>query len=225
MGRVPPIPGGPIRLALVMLALVGCGGVGAAPTAPGEVVAPTEPVPSMRQGPSPEVGVALPTLAPHAVLNRVPTRVRVPKLDIDLPVIQPPPQPDHFPFCDVAEYLPAMSRPGRAGTTYLYAHARPGMFLPILESSTIRGGASMIGLRVEVYSSDERLFTYQVTDVRRHVTSLDFAYRATVEQLILQTSEGPPGTAGKTMLIAAPRDEKPAAPTDALPEAKPVPCV
>jgi hypothetical protein len=157
-------------------------------------------------------------------MNRVPTRVRVPQLRIDLPIVAPPPEPDHFPWCNVAEYVPAMSRPGRPGTTFLYAHARAGMFLPILEASRLRSGRSMIGARVEVYTSDDRLFTYDVTEVRRHVVSLEFAYRATAEQLILQTSEGPRGTPGKTMLIAAPRDEQRASRTDATPDAHPVSC-
>jgi hypothetical protein len=161
---------------------------------------------------------------PESVLNRVPTRVRVPDLHIDLPVVKPPPDPDHFPFCNVAEYLPSMSRPGRPGTTYLYAHAREGMFLPILEASRIADGRSMLGMRVDVYTSDGRRFDYEVSEVRRHVVSLDFAFRATSEQLILQTSEGPRGTPEKTTVIAAPRDERPATSGEALPTADPVRC-
>lgn len=168
--------------------------------------------------------VALPTLRPLSEVERVPTRVRVAALRIDLPVIAAPFDPHHYPFCDVAEFVDQMSRPGRAGTTYLYAHAREGMFLPILDASRVDDGKSMLGLRVEVYTSDDRLFTYDVTEVRRHVTSLDFAYRATVEQLILQTSEGPHGTPGKTMLIAIPVGEVAAAHTAAHPVAHPVSC-
>ena len=166
----------------------------------------------------------LPTLLPDSVLNRVPTRVRVTGLGIDLPVVAPPPDADHFPYCNVAEYLPSMSRPGRPGTTYLYAHARPGMFLPILEASQTNGGRSMVGLRVDVFASDDRRFTYEVVDVLRHVVSLDFAYRTTTEQLILQTSEGPTGTTGKTMLIALPRADEAAGPAEARPPADPIPC-
>jgi hypothetical protein len=203
---------------------------GCDPAAPGErspdvvIAAPSPNVDAA--GPTvPSLAAAgLPTLVPESVLNRVPTRVRVPGLHIDLPVIAPPPDPDHFPFCNVAEYLPSMSRPGRPGTTYLYAHAREGMFLPILDASRVAGGRSMLGLRVDVYTSDERRFTYEVTEIRRHVTSLEFAYLATTEQLILQTSEGPRGTPEKTTVIAVPRDEYAAPPSEALPEADPVPC-
>jgi hypothetical protein len=144
------------------------------------------------------------------VQDRVPTRVRFPDLGIDLPVVEPPPDPNHYPFCNVAEFLPTMSVPGRPGTTFLYAHARAGMFLPILEASGVAGGRAMVGAEVEVYTSDDRIFTYNVTTVERHATSLDPAYRATSEQLILQTSEGPHGTIPKTMVIAAPNGDAPA---------------
>ena len=173
---------------------------------------------------SSRVVTVLPTLVPDSVLNRTPTRVVVPRFEIDLPVIEPPPDPDHFPYCNVAEYLPTMSRPGRPGTTYLYAHARSGMFLPILEAAEKGGRRSMVGMRVEVYTSDDRLFTYLVTEVVRHVESLDLAFRATSEQLILQTSEGPVGTPGKTVLIARPDGERAASTVEAQPSARPVRC-
>ena len=166
----------------------------------------------------------LPTLLPPSVLNRVPTRVRVTGLGVDLPVVPPPPEPNHYPYCNVAEFISTMSRPGRPGTTFLYAHARVGMFLPILEASRVREGEGMIGMKVEIFTSDNRLFTYEVAEVRRHVISLDFAYRATTEQAILQTSEGPRGTPGKTLLIAVRLDEQPASRSDAQPVAHPVAC-
>ena len=169
-------------------------------------------------------GAGLPTLVPEAVLQRRPTRVRIDQLRIDLPIVEPPPDPSHFPYCDVAEFLPALSRPGRPGATFLYAHARAGMFLPILEASLDRDGRSMLGMQVEVFTSDERQFVYEVTEVRRHVVSLEFAYRITAEQLILQTSEGPRATREKTILVADPRSEAVASADDARPHANPVRC-
>ena len=166
----------------------------------------------------------LPTLLPQSILDRVPTRVRVRALGIDLPVVAPPDDPGHYPVCNVAEFLPTMSVPGRPGTTFLYAHARPGMFLPILEASRAADGRAMLGDRIDVYTSDDRVFEYRVIDVQRHVTSLDAAYRATGEQLILQTSEGPHGTIPKTMIVATPRGERPAEHADAHPRAQAVRC-
>jgi hypothetical protein len=172
---------------------------------------------------APESSIALPTLVPNEIAARVPTRVRVPKLGIDLPIVRPP-SSEQFPYCDVAEYIPELSRPGRPGATYLYAHARAGMFLPILDASLIHDGRSMLGVDVQIYTSDDRLFTYDVIEVRRHVESLDFAYRSEAERLILQTSEGPPGTPGKTLLIAQPVREQPADHASAHPDARPVRC-
>ena len=186
-------------------------------------VTPVSPVPSIADPVSPRAH-GLPTLLPASLLNRLPTRVRVTELAIDLPIVQPPADADHYPFCNVAEFIPTMSRPGRPGTTFVYAHARSGMFLPILEASRVREGRAMIGMRVEIFTSDNRLFTYEVSEVRRHVLSLDFAYRATTEQVILQTSEGPHGTRGKTLLIAVRLDEQRVSRSDAQPVARPIAC-
>ena len=170
-------------------------------------------------------GAGLPTLEPEAVRERVPTRVVVRELGIDLPIVAPAGiSSGRFPWCNVAEFLPTMSRPGRPGPTFVYAHAREGMFLPILVASRVHDGRAMVGIRVQVFTSDDRRFTYEVSQVVRHAVSLDFAYRETAEQLILQTSEGPSGTPGKTMLVALPIAEAPASPADARPEASPVRC-
>jgi len=170
----------------------------------------------------------LPTLAPSAspapssgpVAARVASRVVVPALRIDLPVVKPPNDPDHFPYCDVAEYLPELSQPGFPGTTYLYAHAREGMFLPLLRTAD----AKMLGMLVQVYTSDNLVFLYEISRVLRNQASLDIAFEATEEQLMLQTSEGPRGTIGKTMIIARPLSVGPADPKAAHPTAKPVAC-
>jgi hypothetical protein len=197
------------------------GGPTAQPTAaPTSRPAPTLlPLPSLGPAATPGAG---PTADPASA--RVPTRVRVRALGIDLPIVPPPDDPDHFPYCGVAEYIPVLSRPGLPGTTYIYAHARTGMFLPILEESLRQDGKRMIGMLVEVYTSDDLLFLYEVTSVLRHQTTLDPAYRNGDEQLILQTSEGPRGTIEKTMVVARPLGSGPADPSLAKPEARPVTC-
>jgi hypothetical protein len=144
----------------------------------------------------------------------------VPALGIDLAVVKPPPDPNHFPYCNVAEYLPQLSQPGYPGTTYLYAHARTGMFLPIL----VTPDRAMLGMLVQVYTNDDQVFLYEVTRVLRHQTNLDVAFSATDEQLMLQTSEGPRGTIGKSMLIARPLSVGPADPALANPTPRPLVC-
>ena len=187
---------------------------------PAETPAPTaRPAPTLLPIPSlGPAGTPVPSSSP--VAQRVATRVVVPALRIDLPVVRPPNDPDHFPYCNVAEYLPQLSRPGYPGTTYLYAHARKGMFLPLLET----GGRAMLGMLVQVYTNDNQVFLYEVTRVLRNQSSLELAFEATEEQLMLQTSEGPRGTIGKTMVIARPLSVGPADPGLANPTAKPIAC-
>jgi hypothetical protein len=140
------------------------------------------------------------TPAPTVPADRVATRVVVAALGIDMPVVR---QPDPaYPACDVAMYHEALGQPGQGRATYLYAHARTGMFLPILDASKVDNGAVMLGMIVEVYTSDDQLFLYEVTEVRRHQLDLDAAVAATTEQLWLQTSEGPKGTRPKTQVVA-----------------------
>ena len=62
-----------------------------------------------------------------------------------------------------------LGQPGEGKATYLYAHARTGMFLPLLNQSKIQNGKKMIGMVVELWTNDDQRFLYVITDVRRHV--------------------------------------------------------
>jgi hypothetical protein len=168
--------------------------------------------------PDPSGGSATPGKAAVA------SRVVIPALDIDLPVIRQPGGVNAFPPCNVAMYLQQLHQPGQPGVTYLYAHARTGMFLPILEASKVNNGKRMHGMLVQVYTSDDQLYLYEVVEVRRHVTTLDAALREKRESVWLQTSEGPVGTIEKTQVIALPLSHGPADHTEANPKASPVFC-
>jgi hypothetical protein len=186
--------------------------------------------------------VALPTLPPIDALpsgaastvpspipnpDRVATRVVVEALDIDLPVIKPRGDSSVYPQCDVAMYIQELSQPGNGGATYLYAHARDGMFGPIYERAILKksgGPKSMVGMIAQVYTSDDLLYEYAVTEVRLHQLDLDDAVHATSDELWLQTSEGPKGTPGKTQLLAKPLIALPADHEAAHPPARPVSC-
>lgn len=203
-----------------------------------------EPSPSMAATPgvsvSPgatPVGTAPASIVPDptpAVTPRpgraVATRVVVPALKIDLPVVK---GPNGYPYCNVAMYLhtansasrDAFGQPGEGRATYLYAHARDGMFGPIYELSIVKKNPKkMLGMVVQVYTSDLKLYLYEIREYRLHSTSLSGALNATSEQLWLQTSEGPRGTPGKTQLIAYPISVSEADGREALPKAKPVNC-
>ena len=158
-----------------------------------------------------------PSASPSADPDRVATRVRVAALDIDMPIVE---GPAGYPYCDVAMYLKELKQPGQGGATYLFGHARTGMFLPLLDTPE----KTQLGMVVEVWTSDDYRFLYEIVDVRRAQTSLDDPLAADSEELWLQTSEGPRGTVGKTQVIAEPLSVERADPEDAHPTPKPVDC-
>jgi len=169
----------------------------------------------------------LPSVAPSIPADRVATRIRIAALKIDLPIIvQPDPT---YPACNVAMYLQdaRLGQPGEGRATYIYAHARTGMFLPLLTASKISDGTRMIGMVVEVWTSDDQRFLYVITAVRRHVAfdnAVGPALAVRTEQLWLQTSEGV-GTQPKLQVLADPLSPQESAPdADAHPVPRPVNC-
>jgi hypothetical protein len=181
--------------------------------------APTAtPLPTPVVTPDPD---ATPTLPPEERPRSFATRIVIPDLWIDLPVMRGPPG---YPPCNVAMYMKELAQPGEGRGIYIHAHARDGMFLPILEASKINNGRPMLGMVVQVYTSDDLVFRYEIFEVRRHQTTLLDALAATEEQLWLQTSEGPRGTPGKTQVIARPLSVSPADPSTSQPKPRPRVC-
>lgn len=156
---------------------------------------------------------AEPTVQPTFPADRVATRIVIRRLDIDLPIVLQSDYNPDYPVCDVAMYFPdsRLGQPGQGRATYIYAHARTGMFLPLLLQSQRNNGERMLGMTVEVYTSDSWRYLYTITEVRRHTTTITDALNATTEQLWLQTSEGPSGTIPKLQVVA---EFLSAAPTD-----------
>lgn len=188
-------------------------------TAPPSTTPHVDPAPSLRPTVRPDATPSATTLE-----RAFATRIAVPAMGIDLAVL---PGDDEFPLCDVAQYLREYSQPGEPGTTYIYAHARRGMFLPLLEASREPdNGASMLDMQIEVYTSAGRLHLYEVHVVKRHATDLSLAHELPPagEQLILQTSEGPPGTINKLQVAALPIDVVEADELEAFPEPSPRAC-
>lgn len=223
------------RLLPAALTAAGVTLVGAGLLTYGTQPTPAAPSPSPPASSAPSASPTLlpfPTPEPPATISaspavaRVATRVVVPALRIDLPVVRPPNDPNHFPYCNVAEYVPTLSQPGQQGTTYLYAHARDGMFLPLLLQSRVDNGSAMLGMLVQIYTSDDRVFLYEIARVLRHQSEL---YTRPAEQVVLQTSEGPrkgvPGYTGLVMMVVAnPVSSGPADHAAANPTARPVTC-
>lgn len=213
-----------LRASLLLLAatLVACSS-----TAPGATRA-------LGQTPSPvaTAGATRPVASTDpGVTDDVPSRVVVSSLHIDLPVVSGDltvsGNPADYPLCDVAQYLTTFRFPGHPGTTtWIYGHARDGMFRPILDASTKNDGASLIGAEVDVYSTGLRRYTYRISAVHRH--AVDRSIGATVPpgqgRLVLQTSEGPHGTVPKLQVSADLVATSPASRHDAMPPAAPRGC-
>lgn len=177
---------------------------------------PSGPSPAVTAAPSPT-----PAITPEPGPRAFATRVVVPALKIDLAVVK---GNNGYPLCGVAMYISELGQPGEGYATYLYAHARDGMFGPIYELAHAGNQRRMLGMVVQVYTSDDRLYLYEIREVRLHQLQLDDALTATTEQLWLQTSEGPKGTPGKTQLVAFPISVGGADPADAHPKPRPVAC-
>jgi hypothetical protein len=128
------------------------------------------------------------------------TRVTVSGLGIDLPIIR---GPAGYPKCRVAMYLAAVAQPREPGISFIFAHARTGMFLPLLTRWKIDRGASLIGRTVKVWTSDSYVSYYRITRVRKTTTPMAGVTSLTRERLWLQTSTGPNYTYPKLIVEAS----------------------
>jgi sortase (surface protein transpeptidase) len=193
-----------------------------ATTAPAATVQPTAaPTPTLKPTPSPT-----PMLTPD--VDGTATRIAIPALHIDLPVVE---VPAGYPYCGVAMSLTVDDKlvlPGRQGATYILAHPRRGLFKPILDASQVNDGKAMVGMAVDVYTSRNWRFTYAVTAVHRHVDTgrhaLDGPLAATGPELWLQTGEGPRGTRTALLVSGNLATATPVDQAEAQPSAKPVVC-
>ena len=129
------------------------------------------------------------------------TRVAVSGLGIDLPVIR---GPSGYPPCRVAMYLASAAQPREPGITYIYAHARTGMFLPLLTRWRIDHGTSLIGRTIRVWTSDSYVSYYRIFRVRVTTKAVAGVTSLTRERLWLQTSTGPT-TAYPKLIVEASR--------------------
>ena len=175
-------------------------------------------LPPLGSGGPPPVAASFPP-------GRVATRVRIAALKIDLPIVS---GTAGYPACNVAMYLPddRLGQPGQGRAVYIYAHARTGMFLPLLTASKVSNGKKMLGMVVEVWTSDDQRFLYVITQVKRHVPfdgAVGPAIAAKTEEIWLQTSEGV-GTQPKVQIVGEFLSQEAAPHGDANPVPKPVDC-
>jgi len=190
---------------------------------------PTPTIPGTSPWPT-ESGTPTPTPSLQPGSGGIASRIAIPSLNIDLPVVPSDlvvrGNRDFYPLCDVAMYMRGFVQPGESGSTYIYAHAQRGMFLPLLRASNRNNGASMIGALVEVYTIDNRLHLYEIIRVKRHATDLSLTQVPPgVHQLVLQTSEGVSGTVPKLQVAARPIAVVPATAAEANPNPRPRVCL
>lgn len=186
---------------------------------------PSATSPGTSGSPSPSA-----SLTPTPAAAAVATRVIVPSLGIDLPVIsrlQPVPDqgPNLYPPCDVAIFHDAFEQPTQSGTAYIYAHAQADMFLPLLRASRNDDRDLLIGTLIEVYTDDDQLFVYAVDEIKRH--AIDFSIVSTEpdpHQVVLQTSDGPLGTTLKVQVAGSLVSQIAASHGDSHPVAEPRAC-
>ena len=204
-------------------------GVSAQPDArlsPSPTVGSAEDGSSFRLPSLPPLGSAGSSAGPSAASDRVATRIVIESLGIDLPVIAQP--NSGYPPCNVAMYLvaPGLAQPGSGRTTYIYAHAQTGMFLPLL-TAVQRSRTSLLDKTVVLYTSDDQEFFYSISRVIPKVPNADFLQgplAATTDQLWLQTSTGPNSTYPKLQVVADPFLVAPADHQAANPTPHPVDC-
>ena len=129
------------------------------------------------------------------------TRVVISTLNINLPVVR---GPSGYPYCNVAMYQTVTSQPREPGITFIYAHARRGMFLPLLTKFNAYGAAGLLGRIVKVYSSSSVVSYYKIDKVRKTpvASTMNGVFDMTRERLWLQTSTGPNHTYPKLIVEA-----------------------
>lgn len=170
---------------------------------PGPTGAPaTTPEASLATSAPPTPGVTV-TPTPNA-LRPIPEgfRVRVPRLGIDLPIaegiiqrdVEQQQTPEGWAF-----HLPGTAIPGHIGNTYIYSHARTGMFLSLWNAR--------VGDEVTITTPDGTAIVYVVSEVRPRVapTDISVAQPSSDQRLTLQTSTGPSPGDPRFVVIALPR--------------------
>jgi LPXTG-site transpeptidase (sortase) family protein len=128
-------------------------------------------------------------------------RIKIARLSIDLPLAEGDidrdtvrqETPENFAF-----HLPGTAIPGDGSNSYIYAHARTGMFLTLWSARE--------GDQVTITTPDGRELRYVVSEVHPRIDPSDvtWAARTSGERLTLQTSTGPNPGDPRFVVIALP---------------------
>jgi hypothetical protein len=169
----------------------------AASPPPAVATAVTSPPASPIASPSPT------TAAEPTPLPPIPPgyRIQMPRLAIDLAILEGDIQrdsvlqrtPEHYAF-----HLPGTAIPGSGANSYIYAHARTGMFLSLWNAR--------LGDVVWISTPDGRALKYVVSEIHSRVPPSDvrWADPTPPERLTLQTSTGPNPGDPRFVVVALP---------------------
>lgn len=141
-----------------------------------------------------------PTDEPQAALVEG-TRILVPRLHIDLPLRPGDSERDigaQSTPTAAAFLLPGSAVPGTSGNSYIYAHARAGMFLSLWSVA--------IGDSIEIVGPTGVVLSYTVSEIEPRVAVSDLTYLIPTEdeRLTLQTSTGPTVNDPRFVVVARP---------------------
>jgi len=189
---------GTLLLALGIALIAGGGLPRAGSVAPVALPSPTASAPI----------ASAPIASPASTAEAQPTgpipegyRIQMPRLGIDLPIAEGDVErdvviqqtPENFAF-----HLPGTAIPGTFGNSYLYAHARRGMFLSLWNAR--------VGDQVTITTPAGTELKFVVTEVHPRVPPADTSWvqPSADERLTLQTSTGPNRDDPRFVVIAAP---------------------
>jgi len=190
-----------VLLLAVGIALVAGGGLPRA----GSVAPVALPSVSANASPAPVSPASTTTVSPTPAptIGPIPDgyRIEVPRLGIDLPIAEGDIErdvivqktPENFAF-----HFPGTALPGTVGNSYIYAHARTGMFLSLWNAR--------VGDQVSITTPAGVELKFVVTEVHPRVPPADTSWLQPSgdERLTLQTSTGPNSSDPRFVVIAAP---------------------
>jgi sortase (surface protein transpeptidase) len=172
------------------------------PASPASVLPPA--VAGVTPAPSPsQTGSSVPSGPAATPTPAIPDgyRIKIARLLIDLPIAEGDIQRDavrqETPE-NVALHLPGTAIPGDGSNTYIYAHARSGMFLSLWSARE--------GDEVVIVTPSGRALRYVVSEVHPRVDPSDVSWVAHTagERLTLQTSTGPNPADPRFVVVALP---------------------
>ena len=169
----------------------------------GTRVAPAGGAAAGTASPTARVSSALASATSAPTIAPIPPgyRITIARLGIDLPITEGDRErdtvvqqtPENYAF-----HFPGSAIPGTNGNTYLYAHARRGMFLALWDAR--------VGDLVVITTPSGATIRYLVREIHPRVPPEDVSWLepATSERLTLQTSTGPNPKDPRFVVVATP---------------------